>query len=881
MRIVSLLSALTGVLFSLGALSQVQVGGVVKDATSGETLPGATVLYAEGKGTTTDLDGVFELKLERGTYTLTVNYVGMAPVKREVKVGSSPISLVIVMESVQMKEVEIVADIAIERKTPVAYSDISPIKLKEELGTRDLPMILNSTPGIYATQTGGGDGDARVNIRGFNSRYVAVMVDGIPMNDMENGLVYWSNWFGLDQVTQKIQVQRGLGASKLAIPSIGGTINVLSQGIDQKAQLTFSSEVGNNQNLRQSIGYNSGRLKGNWGVTAALSYKTNNGWVENLQSKQLFYFVKIQKDFANSSLSFSAMGSPQQHFQRPTREAISFYNKDYAANLGVDTAAFDGGNFGVRHNPYWGLLVRNRGGENPEEELISDRVNYYHKPILNLKHFVKLNEAMAISNIVYASFGDGGGTALKTSSFDQNGQTNFQQIYDINTQGTIFLPPYDLSVIDDTSQYKAKNYILSRINNHFWIGALSTFKYKPHKRLELSGGFDGRYYFTDRYQEIYDLLGGDYAVPNASGDDKNDPTNIAKREGDIFGYKIRTYVKQGGLFFLAEYKRDNWSAFINVTGSVNAYNRTDFFALKSATDNYQTSGWKTFPAATIKGGLNYNINKNHSIFANGGYLSRSQLASNVFVGTSLNTYNGLQNELVIAQEIGYLFKQGNFKSAVNLYNTLWKNKPVRQTFQFGTEVYPVSIPGMNALHQGLEVESELKISNKVELDGVLSVGNWRWVSDGEAIVTDEAGTVVIDTIQFNANGVKVGDAAQFQGSFGFRYEPIKGLYLRPRITYFDLNYSDFDPETLQGDNANRQSWKMPGYYQLDVNLGYNMLIGQKKYKLGFRVNLMNVTNVMFVSDARNNENGNQFDAGSAGVYMGMGFRWNTGVNFTF
>jgi len=91
-------------------------------------------------------------------------------------------------------------------------------------------------------------------------------------------------------------------------------------------------------------------------------------------------------------------------------------------------------------------------------------------------------------------------------------------------------------------------------------------------------------------------------------------------------------------------------------------------------------------------------------------------------------------------------------------------------------------------------------------------------------------------------------------------------------------------------NANKQSWKIPSYYQLDVNLGYEIPIGQKEYKLAFRLNFMNVTNVVYISDAQNNgwydtnieNNPNPgFNAQSAGVFMGMGFRWNTGVSFTF
>ena len=866
---------------------KVEVSGVVKDAVNGESLPGAIVTYDGGNGIATDIDGRFSIQMDKGTHTINVSFVGMAEQQKQVSVSNARIELEFLLETTQLKEVEIIADIAIGRKTPVAYSDISSIKIREELGTRDIPMLLNSTPGIYATQGGGGDGDSRVNIRGFQQKYVAVMVDGIPMNDMENGSVFWSNWFGLDLVTQKMQIQRGLGASKLAIPSIGGTINILTQGIEQKKSIMISSELGNNQNLRETIGLNSGRLKGGWGITAAFSAKKNNGWVENLRSRQLFYFLKLQKEFRNQSLSLSIMGSPQEHGQRSLRLPIYYYDKSYAAAQGIDTSVAPGGaypfgmqgDYGLNQNPHWGYLTRNRGGESNAEEFIADRKNFYHKPIINLKHFWSLGERLALSNIAYASFGNGGRTQLNSPVYDlKTGQSDFNKIYYSNTHGTGFVPAYDLNYVDDTSQYKSRNFIYSNINNHFWIGVLSTFKFKLNKRFEFSGGFDGRYYYTDRYQAIYDLLGGDYAVV---GGDANTPEDRIRREDGVYDYKIRTYVKQGGLFLLAEYQKNDWSAFINVTGSINAYNRTDYFALKNPDGKYQTSGWKSIPGGTVKGGLSYNLSKNQSVFVNGGYLSRAQMVNTVFAGTSLNQYQGVKNEVIIAKEIGYMFNNGKFRAVVNAYNTMWKNKPVLQQFQSGTEVYQVNVPGMNALHQGAELETEYKLLDKLTVDAILSLGNWRWISNGDAIVTNESGSEVVGRLSFNAKDVKVGDAAQTQASVGIRYAPFKGFYIKPRITYFDNYYSNFDPETLQGENSNRQSWKVPAYYQVDVNMGYTHLIGQKKSSITLRVNLMNVTNAVYVSDAYNNDYGNGFDAASAGVFMGLGFRWNVGVTYTF
>jgi iron complex outermembrane receptor protein len=104
------------------------------------------------------------------------------------------------------------------------------------------------------------------------------------------------------------------------------------------------------------------------------------------------------------------MGSPQTHNQRNGRQPIGYYDEEYAAKQGVDTSMYPGQNYGLRHNEFWGNLTRNRFDSNAEEEIVSSRVNYYHKPIMNLKHLWSPNEKFALSNIVYASFGNGGGT---------------------------------------------------------------------------------------------------------------------------------------------------------------------------------------------------------------------------------------------------------------------------------------------------------------------------------------------------------------------------------------------------------------------------------------------------------------------------------------
>ncbi|MCB0663877.1 MAG: carboxypeptidase-like regulatory domain-containing protein, partial [Saprospiraceae bacterium] len=178
-------------LSTFAAAQNFTLSGTITDDITGEPLIGATITANE-KGTVTDFDGTFSLELPAGDYEITYSYVGYTAKSANITMDKNQ-RVEIGLEGMVLNEVVVVADIAKERETPVAFSTIPSIKLKEELASQDLPMILNSTPGAYATQTGGGDGDARVTIRGFNQRNVAVMVDGVPVNDMENGWVYWSN----------------------------------------------------------------------------------------------------------------------------------------------------------------------------------------------------------------------------------------------------------------------------------------------------------------------------------------------------------------------------------------------------------------------------------------------------------------------------------------------------------------------------------------------------------------------------------------------------------------------------------------------------------------------------------------------------------------
>ena len=908
------------------AFSQTNLYGKVSDATTGEPLIGATIIYGKGMGTATDIDGNYKIEIPSGKRKFQISYVGYEALNKEVFIKEKSQELNFKLKTVLLNEVQVVADIAIDRETPVAFSTIPMKKISEELASQDIPMILNSTPGVYATQTGGGDGDARITIRGFNQRNVAVMIDGIPVNDMENGWVYWSNWFGLDAVTSNIQVQRGLGASKIAIPSVGGTMNILTKGTGNKKGILIKQSVGSFGKFRTSFSINSGKLKNGWGYTLAGSYKSGNGYVEQTASKGYFYYAKIQKELGKHILSFSAMGAPQEHGQRAYKSDIATYDTTLARSLGDDSDFTNRiVNRGTRYNKFWGYIDRWTLNSNNDTihnyETLNTRKNYYHKPQFSLRDFWTVNERFYISNVLYASIGNGGGT--RTEGIGEiDGQVDLQTAYNSNVGAGPFGPIIDSDYSD--TEYKTGSFLKSSINNHFWYGALSTLNYTLSDKISISGGLDLRYYKGEHYAEVYDLLGADYTVTN----DDESQRSAVKRVGDKIGYHNDGVVKWGGLFSQAEYSNGMLSAFINISASNSAYKRIDYFSKKdlilsdtiienalgthsfndaivsdtiiingqeyhldSPESEYSTTDWKYINGYTFKAGANLNLDEYNNVFFNSGYISKAPKFNNIFNrDNTLQKY--IRNEEVVAFESGYSFRSVFFSANVNGYYTVWQNKPANISETIGGIQYSDVVP-MNALHKGIEVDCSYKISNKFSVESLISLGDWVWTSGGEAILLDnfnrapsfDLGVTDADTLIYSADGVHVGDAAQTQFGLSFRYEPLDKVYIKLRGTYFADYYSDFDAATLNGENSGRESWKIPAYQLFDLHCGYKFKIANK-YNLDVKLSILNLLNEIYISDANNNDGyatnpSYDFDAKSASVFFGLGRRINASIRFRF
>ncbi|NDD35801.1 MAG: TonB-dependent receptor, partial [Flavobacteriia bacterium] len=313
---------------------------------------------------------------------------------------------------VELTELEIVSSRS-DTKSPFAVTTLPKKDIVNRLASRDLPNVLNTAPSIYSTNQGGGAGDSRLNVRGFNQRNVAIMINGVPVNDMENGWVYWSNWDGVGDATSNIQVQRGLSGVNLATPSIGGTINIISDPAARTKGGYIRQELGSWNFLKTTVGFNSGMIGEKLAISGTLVRKTGDGFYDGTWTDAYAYYVGASYQASNKDkIELYAIGAPQRHGQNLYRQNVGRYSRDFALSLdGYDPNAADqfselGRNYSQNYNTvdpsytgeqYWNMYGARQGARyNPN--YINERENYFHKPQINLNWYHTINDNMRLGN---------------------------------------------------------------------------------------------------------------------------------------------------------------------------------------------------------------------------------------------------------------------------------------------------------------------------------------------------------------------------------------------------------------------------------------------------------------------------------------------------
>lgn len=796
------------------------VKGTIKDAESGEPLIGASVVVkGTTKGGIANLSGDFNIKnVPTGTQTLEFSYVGYEDFALEVTVTDGQETLVetINLEStaVGLAAVEIFASVVEDRRTPIAVSAIKSKEIEERHVGASLAEIVNNTPGVYSIQGAGGYGDNEVYIRGFDQSNVAFLVNGIPVNDMENGRMFWSNFAGLNEVTRQLQVQRGLGASKLAISSIGGTVNMITKPAEKSegGRLEYQFGTGSwNERLRFS--YHTGESDNGWAVSFQGSRTRSNAGLIGLSNQDqgtvlpgayvngYSYYLAISKKINKQhQLMFWGFGAP---LDRGTAWIVDDLTRD---KFNLEGPSVNGA-YGIYQGEY-----------------INARQNKIDKPLMALTHYWDMNANTNLTTSVYASFANVYSTQPRDGEsslffptrnpgdpeFTSENLIDWDYLAAQNTDPSRYVTiqnPGGNPNVPSVSGFESQYYLEARYNNHQWVGAISNFR-KIVGDYNLLAGIDVRHYQGAHFAEVHELFGGDFVVNQSSfGDEYNklQPNSIA-RKGDRINYDYDGVINWAAAFVQAERSWNNFDAFATFSYTNSWYQRVGNFWNSRPRYNLNSLGeseTKYFGTYTFKAGVNYRPTNRHNFFANGGYYTRPPFFRDSYADARYSSQlrQNLTEEKIAAFEVGYGYRTSAIRANVNAYYTNWQDRTTTGNFENNDaasgdlEFVPFSLPGLNSLHKGVELDFKYNVLSSLELSGWLSYGDWEWENSVSQQFTDESGNLLDERV-YPMEGLPVGTSAQTTAGLGVHFSGIRDTYMGARWNYADRIAVRYNPEDV-------------------------------------------------------------------------------------
>jgi outer membrane cobalamin receptor len=838
--------------------AQYEVIGKVLDEESKKPLSQVQIkLSGLPTGTLTDSAGYFSLSVSVKKGILTFHAIGYQETSRKFTIKGQKRylgNIKLVASSYSLDEITISAGLAEKERSPVTVKEISSRVIKTELGDRPLPMLFNSTPGVFSTRAGGGTGDAEVNIRGFKQENIGVLLNGVPVNGEENGLVYWSNWQGLADASATIQIQKGPGVANMAVNAVGGSINIITINPDKPKSGMASIGITSYGNTKLLLTLNSGKTENNWDVSFMGSYERGPGFVDATYVRSWAYFLSATKTFnSKHKLNFTLLGAPQKHGQRTlrlTKKEIDLH--------------------GYLFNKDW-------GGYNGEIKNASE--NFYHKPFLTVNHYFRIDNKKSFANTLYISYGSGGGLWSESFNYapsifsyrNPSDQIDWPAIYENNANNT---DKYILENGDTVTGY-SHNVQTKFLASHVVTGLMSTYKQKLSQILTFKVGGNYKYFNSFLREEIYDLLGGNFfiedyswALEGVSG------RNQIKMPGDIIRVDNNSVINfiSGYAQLLLDSKK--WNGYLSINGNNNFYKRIDRF--NYVTD--QKSDIISKPGFDVRSGWAFKPGTHHKIYINGAYLSKAPYFKYVFGNYTNVPVKNLKNEKVGTVEAGYVFHNSSLYVSVAGYLTSWKNVSLLSNEYIQLEDNKQTramVNGLNSLHTGFESEISYRFQNGWKLSAFASFADFKWKNNVQATLFND-NNFPVDTVFVYAKDLYVGGTAQQQLGASFYFSVFRLINLHTEWIWYNKLYANFDPVNRNNADDTKQPYRFPSYNVVNFYLNTPFNIGKKT--ASFDLGMYNILNQHYIEMG---DDGVNHDLETFKGFWAPGFTFNARVSFYF
>jgi len=256
---------------------------------------------------------------------------------------------------------------------------------------QSLPSSLSSSKDVFNNIASYKFSEMRFNVRGYDSQYSSIYLNGIRFNDAMTGYGPWSLWSGLNDATRNQENTAGLRSSGYGIDGIGGTTNVNARASQMRKGFRASVVNGNSMyRFRAMVSYASGLLDNGWSYAFSFSTRQGgNSYVDGVYYNAYGYFASVEKRFGGDrhNLALTILGAPTERGaqQASTQEAYDLLSNNY-------------------YNPNVGKQ---------DGKLRNSRVRDYHEPIVMLNYGFDISSNTKLAAAASFRFGKNGYSALR------------------------------------------------------------------------------------------------------------------------------------------------------------------------------------------------------------------------------------------------------------------------------------------------------------------------------------------------------------------------------------------------------------------------------------------------------------------------------------
>ena len=715
----------------------------------------------------------------------------------------------------------------------------------------------------------------RFRIRGYDADQFGTYINGVPMENLDNGFTPYGQWGGLNDVLRNRESTIGLTATTFAYGDMGGLTSFDTRASHQRKQTSVNYALSNRNYVHRFMAtHSTGLNKKGWAFSVSASRRwAEEGFTDGTYYNGWSFFAAVDKRINDRHLlSFAAFATPTENGRQgaSVQEMINLAGDNY-------------------YNPYWGY-------QNGVKRNASIAKSF--QPIGILTHDWKISDKTTLVTAGSFSIGKRSTTGLdwynvadprpdyyrylpsyqrdpyyaeqvrqELLSDVNKRQINWDALYNTNYGSYETIHNANGIVGNDVSGKRSHYIVEDRIISTTKYNFNSTLNTSISENVSVTAGASYQVQRNNYYKKVDDLLGGDFYVDinqfaerdfptntTAGQNDINNPNRILY-QGDKFGYNYDLNIRKGAVWLQGVFKFRKIDIFVATEHSYTSfYRRGNVKTGLFPNNSYGKSSTYNFYNSSIKGGLTYKFNGRNYLFANGSYASRAPFFENAFIAPRTRDFvqDDLKSEEILSTEAGYIMNAPKLKLRATGYYTRFKNQLNVLTFyndEYRNFVnYAVS--NIGKVHMGVEFGAEAKVYKGLSVTAAAAIGKYYYNTRQSATVTADNSSVVLseDNIVYSKNFYV--PTPQQAYTIGLDYRSPKFWFVNVNFNFFDKMYLDFNPirrteSATSGVEEGSALWhdivdqtKLESQYTLDAFAGYSWMMNRKFKSLKKRTYLV-------------------------------------------